>query len=119
MEPNKKNLNTYLLEIETLPLIKAEEEKALARQGDDASKKKLAEGNLSLVARIAGKYEGVDPEVSVMELIQEGNLGLYKAIDMYVEKEHYKEDYKFSTYATWWIRQAIQSKLGINEELEE
>ncbi|MDB5266216.1 MAG: RpoD subfamily polymerase sigma-70 subunit, polymerase primary sigma factor [Parcubacteria group bacterium] len=111
-------LTKYLEEISRSPLIKAEEEKALARKGDDESKKKLAEGNLRLVARIAQKYEGTDPNVSIMDLIAEGNLGLYKAVDMYVKHGHHGKDYKFSTYATWWIRQAMQSKLGINEEPE-
>ncbi len=94
----------YLKEIGKVPLLTAEEEVELARrmeQGDMDAKKKLAEANLRLVVSIAKRYVGRG--MLFLDLIQEGNLGLIKA----VEKFDYKKGYKFSTYATWWIRQAI------------
>ena len=94
----------YLKEIGKVPLLSAEEEVELAKQmeeGDMAAKKKLAEANLRLVVSIAKRYVGRG--MLFLDLIQEGNLGLIKA----VEKFDYKKGYKFSTYATWWIRQAI------------
>jgi len=94
----------YLKEIGKVPLLSAEEEKDLAMRmadGDDAAKQKLAEANLRLVVSIAKRYVGRG--MLFLDLIQEGNLGLIKA----VEKFDYKKGYKFSTYATWWIRQAI------------
>ncbi len=94
----------YLKEIGKVPLLSAEEETELARRmehGDEAAKKKLAEANLRLVVSIAKRYVGRG--MLFLDLIQEGNLGLIKA----VEKFDYSKGYKFSTYATWWIRQAI------------
>ncbi len=94
----------YLKEIGKVPLLTAEEEVELARlmeHGDMEAKKKLAEANLRLVVSIAKRYVGRG--MLFLDLIQEGNLGLIKA----VEKFDYKKGYKFSTYATWWIRQAI------------
>ncbi|WP_410173275.1 RNA polymerase sigma factor RpoD [Eubacterium aggregans] len=94
----------YLKEIGKVPLLSAEEEMDLAQrmeQGDDFAKKKLAEANLRLVVSIAKRYVGRG--MSFLDLIQEGNLGLIKA----VEKFDYTKGFKFSTYATWWIRQAI------------
>ncbi len=94
----------YLKEIGKVPLLSAEEEVDLARrmeEGDPEAKKKLAEANLRLVVSIAKRYVGRG--MLFLDLIQEGNLGLIKA----VEKFDYKKGYKFSTYATWWIRQAI------------
>ena len=94
----------YLKEIGKVPLLTAEEEVELARkmeEGDAEAKKKLAEANLRLVVSIAKRYVGRG--MLFLDLIQEGNLGLIKA----VEKFDYKKGYKFSTYATWWIRQAI------------
>lgn len=94
----------YLKEIGKVPLLSAEEEVELARKmetGDMEAKKKLAEANLRLVVSIAKRYVGRG--MLFLDLIQEGNLGLIKA----VEKFDYKKGYKFSTYATWWIRQAI------------
>ncbi len=94
----------YLKEIGKVPLLTAEEEVDLARrmeEGDMEAKKKLAEANLRLVVSIAKRYVGRG--MLFLDLIQEGNLGLIKA----VEKFDYKKGYKFSTYATWWIRQAI------------
>ncbi len=94
----------YLKEIGKVPLLSAEEEVELATRmgmGDQEAKKKLAEANLRLVVSIAKRYVGRG--MLFLDLIQEGNLGLIKA----VEKFDYQKGYKFSTYATWWIRQAI------------
>ena len=94
----------YLQEIGKVPLLSADEEVELAKrmeEGDAEAKKKLAEANLRLVVSIAKRYVGRG--MLFLDLIQEGNLGLIKA----VEKFDYKKGYKFSTYATWWIRQAI------------
>ena len=94
----------YLREIGKIPLLSFEEELDLARQvleGSEEAKQKLAESNLRLVVSIAKKYVGRG--MLFLDLIQEGNMGLIKA----VEKFDYKKGYKFSTYATWWIRQAI------------
>jgi len=94
----------YLKEIGKVPLLSADEEVELAQRmekGDIEAKKKLAEANLRLVVSIAKRYVGRG--MLFLDLIQEGNLGLIKA----VEKFDYKKGYKFSTYATWWIRQAI------------
>ena len=94
----------YLKEIGKVPLLSAEEEIELAKameNGDERAKKKLAEANLRLVVSIAKRYVGRG--MLFLDLIQEGNLGLIKA----VEKFDYRKGYKFSTYATWWIRQAI------------
>ena len=94
----------YLKEIGKVPLLSAEEEIALAKRmelGDQEAKKRLAEANLRLVVSIAKRYVGRG--MLFLDLIQEGNLGLIKA----VEKFDYRKGYKFSTYATWWIRQAI------------
>ena len=94
----------YLKEIGKVPLLTAEEEIELAQrmeQGDEEAKKRLCEANLRLVVSIAKRYVGRG--MLFLDLIQEGNLGLIKA----VEKFDYRKGYKFSTYATWWIRQAI------------
>jgi len=94
----------YLKEIGKVPLLSAEEEIELAQrmeEGDQDAKKRLAEANLRLVVSIAKRYVGRG--MLFLDLIQEGNLGLIKA----VEKFDYRKGYKFSTYATWWIRQAI------------
>ena len=94
----------YLKDIGKVPLLSAEEEIELAKRmeaGDEMAKKKLAESNLRLVVSIAKRYVGRG--MLFLDLIQEGNLGLLKA----VEKFDYRKGYKFSTYATWWIRQAI------------
>ncbi|MDE7430387.1 MAG: RNA polymerase sigma factor RpoD [Lachnospiraceae bacterium] len=94
----------YLKEIGKVPLLTADEEIELAKRmelGDDDAKKRLAEANLRLVVSIAKRYVGRG--MLFLDLIQEGNLGLIKAVD----KFDYKMGYKFSTYATWWIRQAI------------
>ena len=94
----------YLKEIGQIPLLTAEEELELAKrmsEGDENAKEKLAEANLRLVVSIAKRYAGRG--MQLLDLIQEGNLGLIKAVD----KFDYQKGYKFSTYATWWIRQAI------------
>ncbi|HWT27811.1 MAG TPA: sigma-70 family RNA polymerase sigma factor, partial [Mobilitalea sp.] len=94
----------YLKEIGKVPLLTADEENELAKKmedGDDYAKKRLAEANLRLVVSIAKRYVGRG--MLFLDLIQEGNLGLIKA----VEKFDYRKGFKFSTYATWWIRQAI------------
>ncbi len=94
----------YLKEIGNVPLLTSEEEVELAKrveQGDEEAKKKLTEANLRLVVSIAKKYVGRG--MPFLDLIQEGNMGLMKAVD----KFDYTKGYKFSTYATWWIRQAI------------
>ena len=94
----------YLKEIGKVPLLSAEEESELAKrmeEGDEEAKRRLSEANLRLVVSIAKRYVGRG--MLFLDLIQEGNLGLIKA----VEKFDYRKGYKFSTYATWWIRQAI------------
>lgn len=94
----------YLKEIGRIPLLSSEEEIELAKrmeQGDEEAKKRLSEANLRLTVSIAKRYSGRG--MQFLDLIQEGNLGLIKA----VEKFDYRKGYKFSTYATWWIRQAI------------
>src|SRR5665648_303898 len=94
----------YLKEIGRVPLLSAEEEIQLAKRmeaGDEEAKRRLAEANLRLVVSIAKRYVGRG--MLFLDLIQEGNLGLIRA----VEKFDYRKGYKFSTYATWWIRQAI------------
>jgi len=98
------HVRMYLKEIGKVPLLTFEEESSLAKrmeQGDEEAKKRLAEANLRLVVSIAKRYVGRG--MHFLDLIQEGNLGLIKA----VEKFDYKKGFKFSTYATWWIRQAI------------
>ena len=99
----------YLKEIGKVPLLSAEEEVELAKrmeQGDEYAKQKLCEANLRLVVSIAKKYVGRG--MLFLDLIQEGNLGLIKAVD----KFDYTKGYKFSTYATWWIRQAITRSIA-------
>ena len=99
----------YLKEIGKVPLLSAEEEIELAKRmesGDEAAKKRLCEANLRLVVSIAKRYVGRG--MLFLDLIQEGNLGLIKAVD----KFDYTKGYKFSTYATWWIRQAITRSIA-------
>lgn len=105
------SIQIYLKEIGQYPLIHAAEEKALARrieEGDEEARKLLARANLRLVVSIAKKYVGRSPDLTLLDLIQEGNLGLFKAVD----KFDWTKGYKFSTYATWWIRQAITRALA-------
>lgn len=104
------SVQMYLREIGKVPLLKAEEETELAKrieQGDNEARKRLAEANLRLVVSIAKKYTG-RKNLSLLDLIQEGNLGLFRA----VEKFDYRKGFKFSTYGTWWIRQAITRALA-------
>jgi len=105
------SVQMYLKEIGNYPLISAAEEKELARlieKGDLEAKNTLAKANLRLVVSIAKKYIGRSHDMTLLDLIQEGNLGLFKA----VEKFDWTKGYKFSTYATWWIRQAITRALA-------
>ena len=99
----------YLKEIGKVPLLTAEEEIEIAKQleaGDESAKQKLAEANLRLVVSIAKKY--INRGMPFQDLISEGNIGLMKAVD----KFEYRRGYKFSTYATWWIRQAITRSIA-------
>jgi RNA polymerase primary sigma factor len=101
----------YLREIGEIPFVTQKEEVELAKRiekGDEEAKKKLAKANLRLVVSIAKKYIGRSPNLTLLDLIQEGNLGLFRA----VEKFDWRKGYKFSTYATWWIRQAITRALA-------
>jgi len=105
------SVQMYLKEIGQYPLLTGEEEVELAKRiarDDEAARQKLAVSNLRLVVSIAKKYAGRSASLSLLDLIQEGNIGLFKA----VEKFDYKKGFKFSTYATWWIRQAITRALA-------
>jgi RNA polymerase primary sigma factor len=110
-EASSDLVQMYLREIGRVDLLKTEEEIALAKRiekGDPIAKQKLTEANLRLVVSIAKKYVGRSHNLSLLDLIQEGNIGLFRA----VEKFDYTKGYKFSTYATWWIRQAITRALA-------
>jgi len=105
------SIQMYLREIGQYPLLNAHEEKVLAKRiedGDDEARNLLARANLRLVVSIAKKYVGRSPDLTLLDLIQEGNLGLFKAVD----KFDFTKGFKFSTYATWWIRQAITRALA-------
>ena len=105
------SIQMYLKEIGQYPLLTAQEEKELAQRiekGEEEAKNLLARANLRLVVSIAKKYAGRSPDLTLLDLIQEGNLGLFKAVD----KFEWERGYKFSTYATWWIRQAITRALA-------
>ncbi len=108
---NYDSIQMYLKEIGQYPLILANQEKDLAKRiqaGDEEAKNLLAKANLRLVVSIAKKYVGRSPDLTLLDLIQEGNLGLFKAVD----KFDWTKGYKFSTYATWWIRQSITRALA-------
>ena len=105
------SIQMYLKEIGQYPLLSTQEEKDLAKRvaaGEEEAKNLLARANLRLVVSIAKKYVGRSADLTLLDLIQEGNLGLFKA----VEKFDWTKGYKFSTYATWWIRQAITRALA-------
>ena len=105
------SVQMYLKEIGQYPLISAHEEKELAKRieaKEEEAVNLLARANLRLVVSIAKKYIGRSPDLTLLDLIQEGNLGLFKA----VSKFDWRKGYKFSTYATWWIRQAITRALA-------
>ena len=105
------SIQMYLKEIGQYPLIGAQEEKELAKRiqaGDLEAKGLLAKANLRLVVSIAKKYANRSPDLTLLDLIQEGNLGLFKAVD----KFDWSKGFKFSTYATWWIRQSITRALA-------
>ncbi len=100
------HIQQYLKEINKIPLLTPEEEKELAKraaQGDEEARERLIKSNLRLVFSIAKKYYGRSKKLSFMDLVQEGTLGLIKAIDRF----DWRKGFKLSTYATWWIRQAI------------
>ncbi len=108
-ELSADSIQMYLREIGKIPLLSAEEEVALAKRkekGEKEAEKKIVEANLRLVVSIAKKFVG--KSLSLLDLIQEGNIGLFRA----VKKFEYRKGYKFSTYATWWIRQAITRALA-------
>jgi RNA polymerase primary sigma factor len=105
------SIQMYLREIGQYPLLSAHEERVLAKRivdGDEEARNLLARANLRLVVSIAKKYVGRSPDLTLLDLIQEGNLGLFKAVD----KFDFTKGFKFSTYATWWIRQAITRALA-------
>ncbi|MDP2909636.1 MAG: sigma-70 family RNA polymerase sigma factor [bacterium] len=104
-------IQLYLKEIGQVPFLTAEQEKELARSieaGDKEAMNKLMRANLRLVVSIAKRYVGKSPNLTLLDLIQEGNIGLRRA----VEKFDWRKGYKFSTYATWWIRQAVTRALA-------
>jgi len=109
--PGYDSIQMYLKEIGQYPLIPASEEKELAKRieaGDIEAKNLLARANLRLVVSIAKKYVGRSQDLTLLDLIQEGNLGLFKA----VEKFDWTRGFKFSTYATWWIKQSVTRALA-------
>ncbi|PIR75513.1 MAG: RNA polymerase sigma factor RpoD [Candidatus Magasanikbacteria bacterium CG_4_9_14_0_2_um_filter_42_11] len=106
---SQDSIQMYLREIGKIPLLNAEQEVSLAKRkerGDKAAERQMIEANLRLVVSIAKKFVG--KQLSLLDLIQEGNIGLFRA----VKKFDYRRGYKFSTYATWWIRQAITRALA-------
>jgi RNA polymerase primary sigma factor len=110
-DANLDSVQMYLREIGKVALLKSEEEVELAKRiekSDEAAKQRLMSANLRLVVSIAKRYVGRSPNLTLLDLIQEGNIGLFKA----VEKYDWRRGYKFSTYATWWIRQAITRALA-------
>ncbi len=111
MELNVDSIQNYLKEISKEPLLNSDTEIELAKKieaNDKEARKKMIRANLRLVVSIAKKYIGRSPKLSFLDLIQEGNLGLFRAVD----KFDWRRGYKFSTYATWWIRQSINRALA-------
>ncbi|MCA9356288.1 sigma-70 family RNA polymerase sigma factor [Candidatus Nomurabacteria bacterium] len=109
--PSYDSIQMYLKEIGKYPLLSAQEERDLSKRvaaGDEEAKNLLARANLRLVVSIAKKYVGRSSDLTLLDLIQEGNIGLFKA----VEKFDWTKGFKFSTYATWWIRQSITRSLA-------
>jgi len=105
------SIQMYLREIGRYPLLTGPQERELAKrivEGEDEARNLLARANLRLVVSIAKRYVGRSPDLTLLDLIQEGNIGLFKAVD----KFDYTKGYKFSTYATWWIRQAVTRALA-------
>jgi RNA polymerase primary sigma factor len=105
-DSSQDSVQMYLREIGRIPLLKGEEERQLAmriEKGDEDAKSRLTQANLRLVVSIAKRYVGRSSNLSLLDLIQEGNIGLFRA----VEKFDWRRGFKFSTYATWWIRQAV------------
>jgi RNA polymerase primary sigma factor len=110
-DAKRDSVQMYLREIGQYPLLTAQDEIELAKRiekGDEEARMILARSNLRLVVSIAKKYVGRSPDLTLLDLIQEGNIGLFKAVD----KFDHSKGYKFSTYATWWIRQAITRALA-------
>ena len=110
-ESSYDSIQMYLREIGQYPLLNAAQEREFAQRiekGEEEAKNLLARANLRLVVSIAKRYVGRSPDLTLLDLIQEGNLGLFKAVD----KFDWTRGYKFSTYATWWIRQAITRALA-------
>ena len=110
-EHHPDSIQIYLREIGNIPLLKGEEERDLAKRiekGDPDAKNKLIQANLRLVVSIAKRYIGRTPNLTLLDLIQEGNIGLFRA----AEKFDWHKGFKFSTYATWWIRQATTRALA-------
>ncbi len=106
-----ESIQSYLREIAKEPLLAYEEEVKIAKrieQGDESARIRMVKANLRLVVSIAKKYIGRSPKLTFLDLIQEGNLGLFRAVD----KFEWRRGYKFSTYATWWIRQSINRSLA-------
>jgi RNA polymerase primary sigma factor len=105
----------YIRKIEQFPILSQAQERELSRRiqddNDDEAKNLLARSNLRLVVAVAQRYQILHPDVSLLDIIQAGNLGLFSA----VEKFDYRKGYKFSEYASWWIRQAILRNLGIRD----
>ncbi len=112
LEPDLPDaVQMYLKEIGRTPLLTSKEEKELAKRiesGDETARKKLVQANLRLVVSLAKRYVNRSPHLSILDLIQEGNIGLSRAVD----KFDYRKGFKFSTYATWWIRQAVTRALA-------
>ncbi len=110
-DSNYDSVQMYLREIGQYPLLNGQQERELAQrilEGDEEARSILARSNLRLVVSIAKKYVNRSPDLTLLDLIQEGNLGLFKAVD----KFDWTKGFKFSTYATWWIRQAITRALA-------